>query len=391
MVEDKILHVCLDEKFNKIIIQQFNECDPGKNQFLIVTEGKQLLFPLDKNWGNVLTCSMNEAKGKIYEYKYLIFHSLKRSNAQLAAIILPNQVAAWFSWGGDIIVPLQIQMDNLEPLSKEYWLQKRTSESRHTVKQNIYKFFQRFFPSLRSWYFTLRTGELLPEVALRKAYSKVKFFSTVLSSEIEFVKKVIQRQNLKYLEYTYGDIEILTNNVQIEGLGNGVLIGHSGFLENNQIDVFPLLKGYAEKESFKLLLNYGDPYDKEAIKNESLKNFQHRIEIVEEFMNTEDFIRFLGGCKVLILNTIQQQAVGILYLSLFFGLKVYLNPKGMLYQHCRSLGLHVYAIEESASFDFSHLVSDLKEKNKKIILSILGKSTIKAETENVINTLLSTR
>ncbi len=110
-----------------------------------------------------------------------------------------------------------------------------------------------------------------------------------------------------------------------------MVIGHSGYRNDNHISIINKLKLYKDENiEIYFPLSYGDKQYIENVKTYAKKVFGNKVCFLEKFMPYEEFARFLNSMDIAILAGKNSYALGNIALLIFFGKKLYINPKGVI-------------------------------------------------------------
>src|SRR5690606_25000226 len=135
-------------------------------------------------------------------------------------------------------------------------------------------------------------------------------------------------------------------------------------------------------------LSYGNSHYREKIIEEGRRIFGDRFIPVIDFLSLEEYIDLLRSCSTVIMNHLRQQAAGNLYISLYLGARVYLDPANPLYDEFRSNGLSVYKLNEiSANSLRQELNTEWITKHRKILKESRGRGAHERNTQNMVTEL----
>jgi dTDP-N-acetylfucosamine:lipid II N-acetylfucosaminyltransferase len=128
-----------------------------------------------------------------------------------------------------------------------------------------------------------------------------------------------------------------------------IVVGHSRSAFNNHLEVLDIINKHSgrTKYNYLLLFNYGsvNSYTKRV------KEVAHRIPnltFIEEFIPREEFDNFYDSKAAFVSNSYRQLAIGNVFPALKKGVKVYLNPKNVMYRWLKRDGFLVYTINDFA-------------------------------------------
>lgn len=110
-----------------------------------------------------------------------------------------------------------------------------------------------------------------------------------------------------------------------------VLIGHSGYPNDNHINIYNQLKVYKENNiSIYFVLSYGDAEYINNVKNILLADNTMNFKIIDSFMDYKDYLVFLSSIDIGIFDGLNSYALGNIEALISFDKKLYLNKKGII-------------------------------------------------------------
>lgn len=150
---------------------------------------------------------------------------------------------------------------------------------------------------------------------------------------------------------------VMDETEQLNGKSNflRVMIGHSAFRFLHHIpNLLRLSKFKNENIIISLVLTYGSKdYAEEVIYKAEEIFGKEKVEVIKENKSFEDYVNYIKSIDIAILDYKHQAALGNLFLLMYFGKKVFLNPKGILYQGAISEGWKPYSTECIEKIDFN--------------------------------------
>ena len=109
-----------------------------------------------------------------------------------------------------------------------------------------------------------------------------------------------------------------------------IMIGHSGYVEDKHIKYVEELKKHCEKGlKLYLILSYGDEEYIKKVK-EYVSNCGADVEIIDDFLEYNDFVKLLCNMDAAILDAKYSYALGNIGIYLRTGKKLFLNADGVL-------------------------------------------------------------
>ena len=141
-----------------------------------------------------------------------------------------------------------------------------------------------------------------------------------------------------------------------------VMIGHSAFEFLNHIEILDKLEKF-KKENIKicLVLAYGRKPYSDKVKEYAIKKYgKDKVEIIDERMSKEEYMRYLSSIDICVLDYKHQAALGNLYILLYYGKKVFLNRNGMIKTAMDLENIETYNVDEIESMSFGDFSARVK-------------------------------
>ncbi len=381
-----LLHLMNDEKFTDFSISMFEECNPGKNIFIVGQLSKNILFKT--NHTNNVKFFMSGSKEYFdfienCKYDVLIVHFLDSIKSKVITNLKLKKKIVWLAWGGDIYNTPFYKGTLYQPLTKK--LLKEISKSaplkvkvRNVLKKVIYIFF-----SQRSFKF------------YQDAVRKVDYCATVLPNEFKILSKWkffnARQVYFSYgsVEYDFKDISLLNFNIT----GSSILIGNSNSPASNHLDVFEKLHNLKiEKRKIIVPLNYGNENDyRDKIVEKGTELFGLSFQPLLDFVPKNRYIEILMDCNIAILNHERQQGIGNLVLLFWLGCKIFLSEDSLAYKYFKEKGFAIYSFQKELNILTinSSLSQYDRDKNRKLIKQVYGNAEVIDRTMQLMNTLKS--
>ena len=375
-----------DEKFTDFSISMFEECNPGKNIFIVGQLSKNILFKT--NHTNNVKFFMSGSKEYFdfienCKYDVLIVHFLDSIKSKVITNLKLKKKIVWLAWGGDIYNTPFYKGTLYQPLTKK--LLKEISKNaplkvkvRNVLKKVIYIFF-----SQRSFKF------------YQDAVRKVDYCATVLPNEFKILSKWkffnARQVYFSYgsVEYDFKDISLLNFNIT----GSSILIGNSNSPASNHLDVFEKLHNLKiEKRKIIVPLNYGNENDyRDKIVEKGTELFGLSFQPLLDFVPKNRYIEILMDCNIAILNHERQQGIGNLVLLFWLGCKIFLSEDSLAYKYFKEKGFAIYSFQKELNILTinSSLSQYDRDKNRKLIKQVYGNAEVIDRTMQLMNTLKS--
>ncbi len=137
-----------------------------------------------------------------------------------------------------------------------------------------------------------------------------------------------------------------------------ILVGNSSTKTNRHIPALKLLQKYAN-ENIEILvpLSYGNPEYKQEVIECGKKLFGEKFVAIEQFMDREEYVRFLNSCDVGVFNNDRQQGMGNIGYMLELGKKVYMPKDEAMWKHFTSYGITLYDVNEISQLSCEDFVN----------------------------------
>jgi hypothetical protein len=159
------------------------------------------------------------------------------------------------------------------------------------------------------------------------------------------------------------------------------MVGHSGAPENNHLDVFQKINELVPEKEFQILspLSYGNGAYIKIVKEEGLKFFGEKFEVLSDFIPRENYYIKLAEASHAIFNHKIQQAFGNILGLIFMGVKVFLNPENPIYIELRNQKVHIFDYSKLSKEDLSIPLSDAEaDFNRLIVKKLFNENKIRS-------------
>ena len=364
-----IVHLFEDQKFVDITIENFDNVSLGSNKYIVFSNNQELKYVSNKEQTLILPNSSYKLDlDLIYkDCQFLIIHFLSPIKLYVLKNKPPHIKVIWSVWGSDAYDHFSEQ-DFFEPLTN------------NVRRRNL---FQRVNSSYLYAFYHLVRYRVKPLRRELKLLQSVNYVTTVLPYEFKIIKKEFGLI-AKYIDYNYGVNKF--NKFSNVPLGNSILIGNSATSANNHLDVFDIIKDTNKK--LIVPLSYG-AYDyrnyKALVISEGMRIFKSSFIPVEGFMPLQDYRELTSSCNSVIMYHIRQQALGNIFMSLFQGMRVFLNSKSLTYSYLKDEGLIIFDLKQDYKLIGVELTEDQKLINKKIVLNLRSREVIMEKTKGIID------
>jgi len=374
-----ILHLLSDPDFDNAIIHQFETVSCGQNVFVVFNE-KHYQLLLDKNFKINLIYYKTGNEFDNVNIEGVIIHCMTWQNTRLILSLEKKIPVFWSIFGIDIY--------SFYPNLMKMLYEKETKKyvNKDNLLLHLYyiaKYYQRFL-------FSLRFKDY------RKAIKRVNFYSTVIPSEVKYIKSKLSPK-AKYIRLNVGFLDLINNNKNETILTKNefkanVYIGNSATLTCNHLDVLNIFKKKNISDlNVTVQLSYGGSSSYvQYIVHEYKKHFKNRFYPLLDWIPFEKFNELLSTQNIFIFYTIRQQGVGAIIVALWNGGKVYLSEKNITTDYFKSIGLKIFSIEKdliegNVELITAPLTSDEIVNNREILKQEYSFEIILKRTENVIH------
>ena len=144
-----------------------------------------------------------------------------------------------------------------------------------------------------------------------------------------------------------------------------IMVGHSAYPFLNHIELLNKLAKYKEENiKISLVLAYGSKEYAETVKSEAKKLFDdNKIEIIQEMMSQEEYIKYLTTVDICCLDYKHQAALANIYMLLYMGKKLFLNRDGIVKLFTTLENIETYNTNDIGHIQFSEFKTPIKNTN----------------------------
>jgi hypothetical protein len=185
-----------------------------------------------------------------------------------------------------------------------------------------------------------------------------------------------QEANIKTINYSLDNYKILlqTEYIHIKNQKSKILLGNNTHQINNYFEALNFLSNYKNIATLSVLLSYGGAPKSEVdiFSKKARQIFEDNFNPVKRFFEYEDYVKWLIQFDVYVCNASTQTGLGIIYIMLYLGKKIYI--RGYNLEWCQQNDLIVFSVD------------DLK-KNKKCFNKKLSRDEILKNRQQIYNML----
>lgn len=353
MKKNKYLHFAPDSVYTQDYIHKINKLYHEKEHCFFVYSydfGKKRAYQDN----NIFIVQNNSLKNLfkiirfVFQSRTIILHGLflDKVNFLMFAVLtrLSKKCYVWVIWGGDLTIDYEKEQQ-IRGLS----IQKRIKRfCRRTIIKNL-----DVVVSCESDY--------------DYAYDAYK----IKCSRLEAM-------------YAYNFPDINSRCVNKEEGRLNVLIGHSASVIDKHIEAYHILKrNDFEGDVFSVLSYDGDQKYIQEVCEEGERLFGKKYHPITEWMNREDYMKFLSSMDMAIFLGDKQTAAGNILMMLMLGIKIFANDYGIVPILKKMGAIIMETCEINKKSIVSGLSPDKIEVNKSIALKIVSDEYFKDHWDNV--------
>lgn len=326
----KILFIHSDKKFLKFSSTTFE--NKHHNEFLITSLNNDFnLKGFKYKVTHIPSYHKNfrRAVKFINKFDYVIIYNLDNYKIALVNAANKNIKFIWRFFGTEMY-SLNIKAV-LSEKSLTYINQGQGISFREYVKNKIKKIFFNY------------------SIELSKAALRIDYFAGLSVMEYDYLcHQHFELPN--FVKLPIYDTVIKTTKIKKLQLDKrkSIIIGNSKNISNNHLDIYPIIRKHASYE-FIIPFNYGTD---SQYSNQVETVFKDKCVFIKDFMPYDDYINLIKSSSAYVINSFRQSAMGNIYLALLEGLKVYMNPKNIMFHELINDGFLI--------FDINNLNQDLK-------------------------------
>jgi dTDP-N-acetylfucosamine:lipid II N-acetylfucosaminyltransferase len=369
-----------------MVVREFEAVAPGAHRYVAIRgfakEGSSQSDP--RVWLSLQDFRSELRKG---DYQAVVVHCLDTTS--FFQDIPDDKVVAWLGWGIDYYTRL------LERAYPKGLLLPRT---RALCRRSIPYLWKQSKARVRR--LLGRSFKFDPRLVKR-----VDYFTPVLNTEYDLVKKHNPSLRAEYIEWNYGTVE---DDWASEGHylnpspGQDVLLGNSATPENNHADVLQLLANTFDIGDRTIVcpLSYGEKWYADSVARLGTKLFGNRFVALTDFVPEARYREILDKCGYVFMNHLRQQALGNLCISMLQGATVYLQQANPLFAWFSQRGVTVRPIpnndqalaeHSTQRFVLEPLSESECETNALVLTSHWQRASARKRTGELINALLTPR
>jgi hypothetical protein len=387
------LHLINDEKFTEFAIRIFEECNPGKNVFLISVPDPKVPLKYIRAGKNVIVRKRNtkdyiDTLNRI-DHDVLVVHMLNWDKVKTLSRIKNGSKKIWISWGMDIYNTPFYKKNIFQPLTRKA-VQKINNRPGNFLKSKAEVFFKEF----TSYFYKQKSRKALRASAI----NSFDFCAPVLPEEMEVLESWdFFRAQFVPFEYISLETDFGADNLDVDEeivLGRNILVGNSMYPSSNHLDAMKMLHELGVENSLILPMNYGIELEyRDDVITEGKKMFGDRFRPLVEFMPKASYLEILKSCGVAIMNHDRQQAIGNIVMLLWLGCKIFFSEAGLAYSFFKNKGFAVFSVQKDLSKKEIHKPLTQKEikTNRTLLIQEYGYPAVVEKVESLVKTVNASR
>lgn len=325
-----VLHIFMQDeyKFANSLIYMLNEepCFKSTKQMFIVQT--------DRAYQNIVRYSnvvldKRDLKYVLKEYgdktKWIIIHSLNYNPVRLILAYKKKYArkTIWRTWGHDVFIPVYRNKEFLK----------------NTIKRIIHTLYVHKVRQFRC----IGVGNACDEVRCQDVFGQI---NTVTLNYSHMKGRGV------LLKQCYED-KIKHPNSTVK-----IMVGHSGFPSDRQIELLEQLTKYADDDFIiSLVLSYGHSDYIQEVKDFAYTHFKGKVEILDKVIPYEEYLRYLSTVDIALMDQLHSAALGNISVLLFYGTKMYLNRDGVMAKAFQREGVPFYYSYDIGRVDFERFAN----------------------------------
>ncbi|MDM8176748.1 MULTISPECIES: TDP-N-acetylfucosamine:lipid II N-acetylfucosaminyltransferase [Olivibacter] len=363
------LHILDDEKFFDPFVQKLEALGLLGNNIFVVKECGSLKYIKRQD---LIYCRMCDSRriGNTRHYAKVFIHCFTRD---LFEWVYDNdfQELNWIIWGKD----LYLTEDLFEKQTKH--IVKKIKDRRSAIELRL-----------------TRARHFFLNIDLSKVYTKVANVLTWIKPEYDYAVTHIKGLKANHLDFAYMfeyDAEFIVSqflynrNFKHKKISDfKIVLGNSGVASNNHLDALEELRQLGFEEIV-IPLSYGnEKYIKILQKEIERKPLLTKITYLTQFLTLHEYLTAFYKSDIFVSNSIRPLGMGNIWIALLLGKLVFMNPKNLVFDFLKSMGLQVFAIGELESVEDIAQTIDVKA-NVDIAIDFLSTARIDAMYRNLFS------
>ena len=188
--------------------------------------------------------------------------------------------------------------------------------SGNVLKKTVKKAIMYFWKKVVYSFYGVGIANLVDKINITEKYGELKTFRL----------PYLSREN--YDNFHNVNNELNSNDYDTRN----VLIGHSGYPNDNHVEILKKLEKFKGKIKIYIPISYGNPQYIETVKKYVDQNWKEEAILIEEFLEYDKYIKLLSKIDVAIFDWNGSYALGNLALLFSFKKKIFVNSKGVIHK-----------------------------------------------------------
>lgn len=388
----RILNIVSDEKFIDDVIK-FHDMTSNYtfHEYVIIDIRRSLNLRYIKTPNRIISIHPRHFISYLNQndFNAVFIHNLSSIPSKLITKIKSDIPVIWSSWGMDLY-----SLPEHDPIVKIQKL--HHTKTALALNNNKEKLLPSIINKIRCGIKYLLSGQSLfvgkRAIDYRNAIKRVDFFTSVLPTEYDLIKKEPYFRATR-IDYKYYNFQNFNTKKRVLPKEKKLLIGNSAAPTNNHLDVFEILRNL-DLSGFQVILplNYGASKTWiSMIASEAKSQFKTQVKIINTFIPINDYFGIIDKCSHAILYHERQQALGNIYYLLESGCKLFLSENSITYKYLKDLGIHVYSIQSELTQENLDLPleSPKANHNNKIIYNLIRNEETAIENLTTLYSLIA--
>lgn len=353
MSKVKYLHCCCDDKFIDGAITLFNSDNSIDNTYVVVSKERELGLPFKYiKTASVIRIKAEEFISFAESFQAIILHNLYSLDSEILLSLPLSCKVIWLMWGYDFY---NYKLYNKKLL---YCYTNKFVDVKH------------FFYELKDkiWFY------LKEKHYYEQALKRIDYFSGVFPYEINLLKEVRPNLRTKLIDFYYGSTNFFileTPSTSIDNKYRNIIIGNSGAVTNNHLDVFYILSKILNTSTIDKIvvpLSYAGTKKYNSKVSKTGDNlWGAKFLPLNDYLPLKQYLEIVMNCRTAIFFHERQQASDNVFLQLLYGARVFMSNTSLMYQYLKTIGFYVYSLQEHSDLINIPLEEDKVFANRKLL------------------------
>jgi len=177
--------------------------------------------------------------------------------------------------------------------------------------------------------------------------------------------------------------------------GDDILLGNSATATNNHVEAISLLSSI-ELGDRKIVvpLSYGDNQYGDFIERHGNRLLGEKFMPIRRFMPIDEYNELISRCSIVIMNHRRQQALGTIYTMLYYGAKLFMDHRSIVYEFLKRHGASVFSIQDMIDLRakaFSPISYAEKKKNIEVVESFWSHAVVMDNARKFVKLIQQSR